>query len=547
MQRGLLVCLTLVISAGVSVEAAEPLHQRIDALITAAHKGPVAPRSSDAEFLRRVSLDFAGLIPTAAEARSSLADKSPDKRTKLIDRLLSGADYPQRMQYAFSTMLLERRPGLTVAMDDWNQYLQTSFKNNKPLDQLIRELISADGTDPATRPAMKFLLARSATDHRLLARDVSRLLLGRNLECAQCHDHPTIDDYKQADFFGLVAFLDRSYLYKDKKTNESFFIEKGTGPVVEFTSVFTTITDTTGPKLLWRDPVDVPVFEKGQELKTPATEGKPPVPKLVLRPQLAEQLTAPNNAEFSRNMANRLWALMMGRGLVHPLDMQHESNKPSHPKLLTLLAEELVAGKFDIKRLLREIALSEVYQRSSQLGDEADDVPVTSYAAFNMKSLSAEQLAFSVMQAAGRKQEVLAVPADKAATAKYRPDKGRPIPAVNLDNVLKLFRSVFAAQPGQSEDEFSPSVAAALFAENEGLLLDWLTLKDANLQARLAKLSDARAVTEELYMSVLTRLPTEEEREAVTKYLEANADDRATSLREMAWALLASAEFRFNH
>jgi hypothetical protein len=164
-----------------------------------------------------------------------------------------------------------------------------------------------------------------------------------------------------------------------------------------------------------------------------------------------------------------------------------------------------------------------------------------------MKSLSAEQLAFSVMQAAGRKQEVLAVPADKAATAKYRPDKGRPIPAVNLDNVLKLFRSVFAAQPGQSEDEFSPSVAAALFAENEGLLLDWLTLKDANLQARLAKLSDARAVTEELYMSVLTRLPTEEEREAVTKYLEANADDRATSLREMAWALLASAEFRFNH
>jgi hypothetical protein len=547
MLRGLLVCLTLVCWISGPVEAADPLHRRIDSLIAAAHKGPVAPRSSDAEFLRRVSLDFTGLIPTSKEARAFLVDPSPDKRKKLIDRLLSGTDYPQRMQYAFSTMLLERRPGKTIAMEEWNAYLQLSFKSNKPLDQLVRELVSANGTDPATRPAMKFLLARSATNHRLLARDVSRLLLGRNLECAQCHDHPTIDDYKQSDFFGLVAFLDRSYLYRDKKTKEPFFVEKGIGPDVEFTSVFTTQTDTTGPKLLGRKPLDVPKFEKGQELNNPAAEGKPPIPKFPLRPHLAEQLTDAGNKEFSRNMANRLWALMMGRALVHPLDMQHSQNKPSHPKLLTLLADELVAGKFDMKRMLREIALSETYQRSSLLGDGADDIPVTSYAAFPMKPLSAEQLTFSVLQATGRKQEVLAVPADKAATAKYRPDKGKPIPAVNLDNVLKLFRSVYAAQPGQSEDGFTPSVAAALFAENESLLVGWLAPQETNLAARLAKLTDAKVVADELYMSVLTRLPTDEERAVVTKYLETNADGRAVAIREMAWALLASSEFRFNH
>ena len=121
------------------------------------------------------------------------------------------------MQQAFAVMLLERRAGKTIDDQAWEEYLRQSFEANKPLDQLIRELLSADGTDPATRPAMKFFLARSASDHKLLSRDVSRLLLGRNLECAQCHDHPSIKDYKQSEFYGLVAFLQDSYLYQDKK------------------------------------------------------------------------------------------------------------------------------------------------------------------------------------------------------------------------------------------------------------------------------------------------------------------------------------------
>jgi hypothetical protein len=529
-----------------SVDAAEPLHQQIDAIINRSLDGPVAERSSDAEFLRRAWLDLAGVIPTAAEARDFLADDSADKRQKLIDRLLASDDYPQRMQYAFTVMLLERRTGATVPMPDWDEYLRASFAANKPLDQLVRELVSADGTDSATRPAMKFLLARSATDHRLLARDVSRLLLGRNLECAQCHDHPTIKGYHQSEFFGIVAFLNRSYLYKDKKTNESFFVEKGTGEPIEFTSVFTSKSSQSGPRLPGGAPLDVPVFEPGEELAKAAEEGQPPLPKFPLRPRLAEQLTGPENRDFSRNLANRLWALMMGRGLVHPLDMRHEKNPPSHPELLDVLGKELVASGFDTRHFLREIALSETWQRSTRLGDQADSTRPESYAVANLRALSAEQVALSMMQATGSLKRVLATPADLEATKKYRPDKGRPIPAPNLDNVLKLFRSVYAGQPGEPEDDFNPSLAAALFVANETLLLDWLSPGDGNLLDRLMKCADDD-VAAELYLSVLSRDASEEERLAVTGYLTDNPDGRETALREMAWALLGTSEFRLNH
>jgi len=515
----------------------------------AAHDGAKAARSSDAKFLRRIWLDLAGIIPTSDDARKFLADKSPSKREKLIDRLLAGPDYPRRMQEAFTVMLLERRVGKTIADEHWEKYLQESFAQNKPLDQLVRELLGADGTDAKSRPAMKFFLARSATNHQRLALDVSRLLLGRNIECAQCHDHPTIDDYRQADLFGLVAFLNRSYLYKDKKTMETFFAEKGVGELVEFTSVFTAETGKTGPRLPGRPEIKVPAFEKGQELKTKAVEGKPPVPKFPLRARLASEMTHPQHLAFKMNLANRLWAMMMGRGLVHPLDMHHSQNPPSHPQLMEDLANELGVMKFDLKAFLRELSLSETYQRSSDAGSalDAKKVPLKSYAVANLKALSAEQLAWSVLRATGNLAAVLATPADKKATAKYRPDKGYKIPAVNRDNVFKLFRSVYAGQPGLPEDGFSPSLSAAFFVSNEKLLIKWLAPAKGNLIDRLSKLKTPAALADELYLSLLSRFSTEEEKTSVAEYLKNNPDGRTAALSEMAWALLASTEFRLNH
>ncbi|MCH8828801.1 MAG: DUF1549 domain-containing protein, partial [Planctomycetes bacterium] len=448
--RVMLLTIVLSVLTSSSICLGESLRQRIDKLAVAGKSGPQAPRSSDAEFLRRVFLDLAGTIPSSVETRRFLSDKSTGKRAKLVDRLLASRDYPRRMQELFSVMLLERRAGKTIADEKWEKYLHESFAQNKPIDQLVRELLSADGTDPGTRPAMKFFLARSASNHKSLALDVSRLFLGRNLECAQCHDHPTIKDYKQADLFGLVAYLNRSYLYRDKKTKESFFAEMGIGKPAEFTSVFTTQSGKTGPRLPGRPEIKVPVFVKGKELKAKAADGKPPLPKFPLRTRLAGDMTHPQNAAFKTNIANRLWAMMMGRGLVHPLDMHHSQNPPSHPQLLKLLADELARGKFDVKAFLRELALSETYQRSSSAGSAVSGkpIPANSFGVAQLKSLSAEQLVWSVLQATGNLKAVLATPADKKATAKYRPDKGYKIPAVNRDNVFKLFRSAFAGQAG---------------------------------------------------------------------------------------------------
>ncbi len=535
------------LAASSLIWAAEPLSKQIDKAIAAKHQGPFAGPSTDAEFMRRVCLDLTGIIPTPAELRTFLADKAADKRTKLIDRLLESPDYARRMRDYMSVMLIQRRKPNTIGQDEWEAYLEKSFASGKPYDQLVRELISSSGVEEDTRPAMLFFTARGATNHKAHALDLGRLLLGRDLECAQCHDHPSISDYKQGDFYGLVAFMNRSYLHQDKKTKKAFLTEKGVVEELTFSSVFTGESATATPHLPGGQAINVPTFEKGKELAEEASEGKPPLPKFPLRPKLAESLTSVENVAFRQNAANRLWAMMMGRGLVHPLDMHHSENPPSHPELLKLLGDQLAAMKYDTKSFLRELALSETYQRSSRLPEGTKKLPAESFAVANFKPLSPEQLTYSILRSTGHLERVLAEPATPEATQKYRPDKGKPIPAQNLGSVLKLFRSVYAAQPGETEDEFFPSLASSLFVSNEKLILEWLAPEPGTLLARLTKLPQPEAVADELYLTILSRYPTGEERTSVTEYLKECPDTREAALREMAWALLACSEFRLNH
>ena len=217
-------CLAILLAGSVSAHSAEiPLHQQIDSLIgvgkTQFEKTASAP-ADDATFLRRVTLDLTGTIPTSDEVRVFLADESTEKRTQLIDRLLASPEHARRMQYVFDTMLMERRPDKHVPAVEWRNYLRTSFLNNKPWDVLVREILSVDGTDKKTRPAVKFLLDRELKSE-LVTRDLGRLFLGRDLECAQCHNHPNVDDYLQRHYHGLSAFLNRSYLFKDPKTKKT--------------------------------------------------------------------------------------------------------------------------------------------------------------------------------------------------------------------------------------------------------------------------------------------------------------------------------------
>jgi hypothetical protein len=349
--------------------AAEPLHVRIDELVAAGQVGPVSPTAGDAEFQRRVYLDLTGEIPSPADVRGFLDDSSPGKRSALVERLLASPSYARHMTHVFSTMFMERRPDKVIPAADWQQYLHKSLAGNKPYNQLAREILSADGADPALRPAAKFYLDRDG-EPNALARDVGRIFFGRDLQCAQCHDHPNIDSYYQADYHGLLAFLSRGVLFTDKE-KKVFFAEKADGGAA-FQSVFDRdAKGETRPRLFGGQQLAEPVFAAGEEYSVKPADGVRPVPKYSRRARLAEEATSGANRAFNENIANRLWAHMLGRGLVEPVDLHHVDNPPSHPELLALLADELVAMKFDAKAFLREIALSQAYARAIDLPEPA--------------------------------------------------------------------------------------------------------------------------------------------------------------------------------
>jgi len=408
---------------------------------------------------------------------------------------------------------------------------------NRPWDALVRDILSADGADPRQRPAAKFILDRDA-DPNLLTRDISRLFLGTNLQCCQCHDHPRIDDYKQAHYYGLFAFLSRSSIVVDPKLKQAALSEKADGEVT-FQSVFdpAKVTKNTGPRLPEAALLKEPAIEKGKAYLVAPAPGIRAVPRFGRRALLGPALARADNEAFKRNMANRLWALMMGRGLVHPLDLDHSANPPSHPELLTMLANDLAARKFDMRGFLRELALSQTYQRSSEQPSPGKGAAPTRYTVALLKPMTPEQLAWSLMQATGLTD------AERQALGKNATEAA--LHARLAANVAPFVKT-FGSPPGQAQ-EFDARLDQALFLANGPTVRGWLTPRPGNLIERLTQLTNADALADELYLSVFTRLPGAEERKEVTDFLVGRSQDRTTALQDMAWALLASAEFRFNH
>jgi hypothetical protein len=529
-------CISFTVASIASAQA--PLSARIDQHIQKGLKDAAAPRSDDAEFLRRVYLNLTGVIPSVEETRAFLADKSPDKRVKLVDKLLASDGYPRHMTNLFDVLLMDRRPDKHVKRPEWRDFLQTSFATNKPYDQLVREILSSDGSDPKTRPAAKFYLDRDG-EPNVLTKDVSRLFLGMNLHCAQCHDHPLVDAFKQDHYYGLQAFLSRSYVFADKTTKVSVYAEKGEGDVT-FQSVFVPkVTKNATPQIPFGKAILEPKFEKGQEYVKPVPKGERGIPKFSRRAQLADQIVGKDNARFPRATANRVWFFMMGRGIVDPVEYDHPANPPSHPELLQMLSDELAANKYDVKAMVRAIVLSETYQRSSEIpkGKEADP---KSFAVASLKALTPEQFAWSLMQATG-----LIAAERKAQGAK--PNEAAIY--TKLSGQVPAFVAMFGTQPGDAafNQEFEATLDQTLFLTNGGMLRDWLTPRPGSLIDRLNAQKDAGLLAEELYLSVLTRMPSAEERKEVADYLTRRGAERLPALQDLAWALLTSAEFRFNH
>lgn len=352
-------------------DVAEPLSGQIDRVVAGNYRGPEIPLATDYEFVRRVYLDLLGRGPTAKEAEAFLdrvrakPGDSPRIRSQLIDELLERDEFSRYFAKVLDVMFTERRE--VIGMLEFRNWLRQCLDERHPLNELCTEILAADGTGEKHRPAAAFFLNRNADAHQM-TRDIGRIFFGRDLQCAQCHDHPNVEDYEQAEYFGILSFVNRTYLFTDaKQGNKPFLGEKAEGEL-EFSSVF----KRQAAKMAARPSLPVafaldaePEFADANDAYIVKPEkDQRAVPRSSRRQQLAVLATHPENELFNRNLANRLWAIMMGTGVVQPVDMHHSANPPVSAELLRLLADELVRCRYDLRAFLREIARSRTYQRT---------------------------------------------------------------------------------------------------------------------------------------------------------------------------------------
>lgn len=339
-----------------------PLHTEIDKIILDESVGPVAAVVDDAKFIRRLSLDLFGRIPTRSELDQFVADQSPNKREHFVDQYLNDAECHDYLSVVLDVMLMERRGNKHVKSDEFRVYLKKAIEQDKPLNVLASEILAADGTDERIRPAAAFYLERDVEPH-LLTRDTGRIFFGVDLQCAQCHNHPLIDDYLQQDYYGLHAFYVRSKLFQPDKKKPALIAESATGEA-NFKSVFTDREGVIGGRVPGGTELAEVSLKPGDQYSVMPAKNVRQIPRLSRLSMLSENIAKSPSPAFARNFANRIWAMMMKRGVVEPVDVHHSDNPPVSPKLMALLSKSFADGGYRIKPLLREIAFSNAYQRS---------------------------------------------------------------------------------------------------------------------------------------------------------------------------------------
>lgn len=529
-----LLMLALVFVLGRSDAAELSLHEKIDAIIDAKNKGRVvSAQSDDYEFVRRVYLDFAGRIPTVSEVDLFVANKAADKRRSLIEQLVNSPAYAKQMANTFHIHFMERLGD----NNEWLKYLEESFRKNKGWNVMAREILRGVGSKDEVKGSSFFYSKRlenygqNPVDYSALTRDVGRLFLGKDLRCAECHDHLFVEEYKQADFKGLFAFFQNTYL-SDAKAG--VVGEKMTSKKLEFMSVFKKEKKEIAPKIPGMAEVSIPEFKKGEEFLVPPDPKKKiqGVPKFSPLEKLSEQLPTASNPDFAKNIVNRIWFIMIGRGLVHPLDLHHAGNPPSHPELLALLAKEFNDHNYDIKWLLTELANTRVYQRSSRV-DVGKTPEVPSYFGTAIeKRISAEQLLASIMVATGRYEKL------------NKKDGKDP----EMPEALKVkFIKAFANAARDPEDEIAFSLKAALFLLNDDAVLALLKPEAENTTAALVKMKPDNLMIEKAYLAILSRKPDPQETKDALEFLSNPSIAGESGVKNLVWALLSSSEFNLNH
>jgi hypothetical protein len=516
--------------------ADRPIEQAIDHYINATLKedgvkpGALAP---DATVIRRLTLDLNGRIPTTAETDAYLADIDPQKKVKLVDRLLASPSFALHQTQEFAAMFqTDDAPKKGAKKTPLNDYLLRSITENRPWDRMFKELLLPDDADPATQGSGEYLKTRVKDLNRLTI-DTSSIFFGVNVSCAQCHDHPHVPDWTQDHFYGMKSFFARTFdaggmLAEYDAGVVKYVPNKGQEKVAPV--MFLTGKKFDLPNLREPDKEDK---RKAQDRVNEAKRAKKPValPEVSARAKLVEVALEPGQRQyFARAIVNRLWHRFYGRGLVMPLDQMHSENLPSHPELLEWLARDLVEHGYDLRRLVRGLVLSDAYARTSRWeGKKAP--PERLFAVAQARPLTPMQMAVSLKIATADPQSW---PADRAAL-----EKRLETLAKSSDNLASLFpRPTDNFQVGVSE--------AMLFANNTALQKELFDGK-GTLIARLLQVEGAEKRTELAVQAVLSRAPTAMERERLASFLRNREDRPEAACQQLVWALLTSAEFRFNH
>ncbi len=415
-----------VFSVSVAQEAAPatppPLERRIDeAFATRAALKGATFQVDDAQFARRLAIDLTGMPLSTTRLQAFVDDKSPDKRARLADELIGSPQATRHLATWLSLTLLERRPAKVGTDDAWMSYLMDFVRNDRPLTDLTHDLLTADGVEGPKHSAGRFLMDRDA-EPNLMTRDFSRIFLGRDMQCNQCHDHPLVDGYLQSDYAGVLAFFTPTAVAPVKPPGKpdaiSRLAEKAGGRVL-FDSVF--VKDDSlinGPHLPGHASVTEPATVPGDEYVTRGTETSASVPRVSRRKLLADTVTA--TPEFARNWANRIWGLAFGRGIVHPFDMHHPENPALSPELLETLSAGLKESGYRVKPLLRAVVLSQAYARPFDMPSDAFTAPAPGELAelqsqadrLKIEQEAAEKL-FGEAKAAWHKAQAAVVPVQK--------------------------------------------------------------------------------------------------------------------------------------
>ena len=478
---------------------------------------PPSPRCTDGEFLRRAMLDTLGLLPTAEEARLFLADPDAQKRDKLIDNLLARPEFVDYWSYQWSDLLLVSGDRLRPqALKAYYQWIRDRVAENVPWDQFVRQILLATGSTFENGAANFYALHQDPQD---MSETVSMAFLGMSINCARCHDHP-LEKWTNDDYYGMASLFAR---VRGKGWGGDF--RGGDGNRTVFIA---TNGELLQPRISRPQP---PRPLDGQAMAFDDPRDR--------REVLADWLTSPENPYFTRAIVNRVWANFLGVGLVERVDDLRLTNPPSNPVLMAALCEELVRNDYQLKPLMKLILQSETYQRSQEVlpANQADE---RFYARYYPKRLSAEVLLDATSQVTGVPSQFKDQPAGTRAIQ---------LPDASIDSYfLDTFGRPERLLTCTCERADEPSMTQVLHLTNGTTLQEKLESPNGVLAQMLEANAENQEIVNNLYLSAFSRFPTEAEQQHVLPFLNGTSgEERRLALEDLAWSILTSREFLFQH